>query len=99
MVLLVGALLTYLLGKLVKSTGLSGTDRLLGAVFGALRGVALIILMILVAGFTPLPQDPWWGESVAINGFLPLTEWVAGFLPDSVSELLEFHAPAEEAAT
>jgi membrane protein required for colicin V production len=98
-VLLVGALLTYLLGKLVKSTGLSGTDRLLGAVFGAVRGVALVILMILVAGFTPLPADPWWDQSVAIQGFLPLTEWVAGFLPESVAELLEFRPATEEAAT
>lgn len=97
-VLLVGALLTFLLGKLVESTGLSGTDRLLGAVFGAVRGVALVLLLILVAGFTPLPQDPWWRESVAINGLLPLTEWVAGFLPDSVHELLEFRPQVEEAA-
>ena len=98
-VLLVGGLLTFLLGKLVESTGLSGTDRLLGAVFGLIRGLALVILMILVAGFTPLPQDPWWEESTAIHGLLPLTEWAAGFLPESVGELLQFHPEPDEAAT
>lgn len=95
--LLVGALLTFLLAKLVESTGLSGSDRLLGAVFGAVRGLALVVLMILVSGFTPLPQDPWWQDSATVRGLLPLTEWVAGFLPESVSELLQFHPPAEEA--
>ena len=41
-VLLIGALATWLLGKLVEGTGLSGTDRLFGAVFGAARGLSLI---------------------------------------------------------
>ncbi len=95
-VLLVGALLTFLLGKLVESTGLSGTDRLLGAVFGALRGVALVLLLVMVAGFTPLPQDPWWAQSPGISALLPLAEWVSEFLPDSARELLELRpAPAD----
>ena len=97
-VLLVGGLATFLLGKLVESTGLDGTDRLLGAVFGAIRGLALVLLWILVAGFTPLPQDPWWQESHGIRALLPAAEWAAGFLPESVAELLELRPPAEEAA-
>ena len=38
-VLLVGGLLNYLLGRLVESTGLSGTDRLLGGVFWRRAGL------------------------------------------------------------
>jgi membrane protein required for colicin V production len=96
-VLLVGALLTFLLGKLVKGTGLDGTDRLLGAVFGAVRGLALVLLLILVTGFTPLPQDPWWQESRGIRALLPAAEWAVGFLPESIGELLEFRPEADEA--
>jgi membrane protein required for colicin V production len=40
-VLLVGGLLTFLVGKLVEKTGLSGSDRLLGGVFGGVRGLIL----------------------------------------------------------
>lgn len=98
-VLLVGALLTWLLAKLVESTGLSGTDRLLGAVFGAVRGLALVLLLILATGFTPLPQDPWWQSSAAIRALLPLTEWAAGFLPEAVAEHLQFEPAVEEQAT
>ena len=95
-VLLVGGLLNYLLGRLVESTGLSGTDRLLGGVFGAARGLALVLTVLLVAGLTPLPADPWWQQSASIARLMPLVEWAAGYLPDSVSEHLEFDPGAAE---
>jgi membrane protein required for colicin V production len=97
-VLLVGGLANYLLGKLVASTGLSGTDRLLGGVFGAARGLVLVVAVLLVSGFTPLPADPWWKESATIERMMPLVEWGAGFLPESVSEHLDFE-PLDEAET
>ncbi len=96
-VLFIGGLLTWAVGKLVEKTGLSGTDRLLGAVFGVARGLVLVLGLILAAGFTPVPADPWWGESRVIQSLLPLAEWAGGFLPESVLEHLELH-PVEEAA-
>ena len=88
-VLLIGGLLTFLVGKLVEKTGLSGTDRLLGGVFGSIRGVFLVIAMMLVAGLTPVPQDPWWQSSRSIQSLLPLAEWSAQFLPDYVREYMD----------
>lgn len=89
-VLLVGGLANYLLGKLVQSTGLSGTDRLLGGVFGAARGLALVVAVLLVSGFTPIPADPWWKESATIQRLMPLVDWCATWLPETVSEHLDF---------
>lgn len=94
-VLLVGGLLNYLLGRLVETTGLSGTDRLLGGVFGAARGLVLIVAVLLVSGFTPIPADPWWKESVTIQRVMPLVAWASEYLPESVSEHLDFE-PDEE---
>jgi membrane protein required for colicin V production len=88
-VLLVGGLLTFLVGKLVEKTGLSGTDRLLGGVFGGVRGVALVLAIILIAGLTPVPQDPWWQQSRAIQSLMPLAEWSAQYLPDYILEHLD----------
>ncbi len=90
-VLLVGGLLTFLVGKLVEKTGLSGTDRLLGGVFGGVRGLALVLAIILLAGLTPIPQDPWWQQSRAIQSLMPLAEWSAGYLPDYILEHLDLN--------
>ena len=83
------------MGRLVETTGLSGTDRLLGGVFGAARGLVLIVAVLLVAGFTPIPADPWWKDSSTIQRMLPLVSWAAEYLPESVVEHLDF-APEEK---
>jgi len=93
--LLIGGLLTLMISKLVEKTGLSGTDRLLGAVFGSVRGLILVISLMLVAGLTPLPQDPWWQSSRSIQSLLPLAEWSEQFLPDYVLEYLDLTPEAE----
>jgi membrane protein required for colicin V production len=96
-VLLVGGLINYLLGRLVETTGLSGTDRLLGGVFGAARGLVLIVAVMLVAGFTPIPADPWWKDSATIQRMMPLVSWAAEYLPESVVEHLDFEPEESEA--
>ena len=95
-VLLVGGLLTFLVGKLVEKTGLSGTDRLLGGVFGGVRGLILVLVLMLVAGLTPVPQDPWWQQSRSIQSLMPLAEWSAQFLPDYILEHLELTQDEKE---
>ena len=94
-VLIIGGLLTYLIGKLVEKTGLSGTDRLLGGIFGAMRGLILIVALILVAGLTPIPRDPWWGESRSIESLMPLADWAATFLPETILSHLDLHPEVE----
>ncbi len=95
-VLLVGGLLTFLVGKLVEKTGLGGTDRLLGGVFGGIRGLVLVIALMLVVGLTPVPQDSWWQSSRSIQSLLPLAEWSAQFLPDYILEYMDMSPePAE----
>lgn len=75
-VLLFGGLLNYLLGKLVEATGLSGTDRLLGLLFGAARGgIIVITILIILPGLLPVEQDAWWQQSILIPQFLHFEDW------------------------
>jgi len=83
--LLAGGLVNYLAGMLVNKAGMSGTDRMLGLLFGILRGVAIVTLLVLVAGLTPLPKDPWWHESQFLGHFQTLALWLRGLLPPDIA--------------
>jgi membrane protein required for colicin V production len=75
--LLLGAMLSYLIGALVRATGLSGTDRLLGMVFGAARAFIIVMaLLILLPGFVPVKEEEWWQQAQLIPHFLACEEWV-----------------------
>jgi len=87
-VLAVGGLINYLLGKLVDSTGLSGTDRLFGALFGALRGLAIVLAAVIIAGFTPFVADPWWRQSMLLPEVERMATWLVGFFPESIQAYL-----------
>lgn len=89
--LIAGGLLTWVVSQLVEKTGLSGTDRVFGAVFGAARALILVLALIIAAGFTPVPQDPWWDESRVIQSLMPLADWATDYLPEQVREYLELH--------
>lgn len=74
--LMVGALVNYLIGELVKITGLSATDRILGMVFGLLRGfVVVMAVLLLIPPIVSIDQDNWWTESALIPGFLAFEDW------------------------
>lgn len=89
-VLIVGAIVNFLLAQLVEHTGLSGTDRLLGIFFGIGRGAIIVAIIILLAGLTPLPQDPWWNESLLIVYFQDLALWLKSFLPDDIAKYFTY---------
>jgi membrane protein required for colicin V production len=89
-------LLNYLIGLLIRKTGLSATDRSLGMLFGLARGVAIVALLVLVAGATPIPNDPWWRESLLLKHFQRLAENLLVYLPATLSGYIQFPAAATE---
>ena len=78
--LLLGALVNYLIGELIRVTGLSGTDRFLGMVFGGARGVLLVVLLVGLLSLAPVQQDPWWQQSVLMPHFLMVADWSKNFI-------------------
>lgn len=83
--LAIGAWINYLVYKIVEKTGLSGTDRIIGVAFGAARGVLVVVVLVLLAGLTPLPDDPWWDQSRLLGSFEEMAVWVRGYLPADIA--------------
>ena len=90
-VLIAGAIVSFLMRKLISGSGLSGSDRLLGMVFGLFRGMALMVLLVFMLGFTPFPRDAWWHQSQLLPTFENGARWLSAQLPADVTKHLDLH--------
>lgn len=88
--LIVMSLLGHVVVRLIGRTGLTGTDRMLGLLFGIARGGVVVVLLVLLAGLTRIPQDPWWQEAQLLPHFEAGASWIAGYLPDSITENISY---------
>ncbi len=73
--LLAGSLLQVIATLLVRATGLSATDRLLGVGFGLVRGGLVVVVIVAFLRVTPVVEDSWWKESTLIPHFVLLEGW------------------------
>lgn len=86
--LIVGAVISHVIGTLVKYTGLSGTDRVLGICFGALRGILIAAAMLFcLDSFTSLSSTEEWKQSQLVPHFRYIIEWFFEYLRNN-SDLL-----------
>jgi membrane protein required for colicin V production len=90
MTLILASLISFLLNHLIEKTGLTGTDRLVGMLFGVARGAVLIAVMVMVGGVSPLPEDPWWKQSQLIPPFQSLAVWLKGHIPSELAGYINF---------
>ena len=87
---ILGGIVNFLISSLVEKTGLTGTDRALGMVFGIVRGGLLVVVLTLLAGLTTLPREQSWNQSLMIGQFEKGAIWLKGYVPDSLSKEISF---------
>ena len=87
-VLVLTALSGWVLQKLVSAVGLGVLDRLLGAVFGALRGMILLLVITVIAGMTPLQDTASWRQSEGARALTQLLHFLKPVLPADFGKYL-----------
>lgn len=84
----VAGLLAFLLKKLVEAIGLRPVDRTLGAAFGLLRGVILLLAATVVMDMTALKSSPWWMESRGAQALTATLKSLKPMLPEPFAKYL-----------
>lgn len=94
-VLSIGGLLGWGVSRLVRLSVLSGMDRLLGSLFGAVRGILLVAVAIIGGQFAGFDNDAWWLGSKLIPHLEAAAEWIKVMAPEG----LDLIVPDEEPGT
>jgi len=84
------SLAAFVLRKLLPRPDPGLTDRGVGAVLGAVRGAAVVLVMVLLAGLTSLPKNDDWRDSYLIGIFQPAAGKVLEWLPSSVAQQFRY---------
>ena len=81
-------LLAFLVKKLIESIGLRPVDRTLGAAFGVLRGVVLLLAATIVINMTAFKRSDWWLESKGAPALTAILKGLKPALPERFGQYL-----------
>ena len=72
-VLIATVLVSWVVKKLVSAVGLGPLDRLLGSLFGLMRGVVILLAVTVFVGMTPMRETEAWKQAQG-------AQWLQQFL-------------------
>lgn len=78
------------LAALLSKTGLTPADHGLGGMFGLLRGVLFVLVLVTLAGYTPLPEEPWWKNAMFSKQVVSVIQQIKLKLPPPVNDWLPY---------
>ena len=89
-VLVVMALVRMAVKSLVKALGLSVSDRLLGSLFGLLRGLLICMVLVALGGMTSAPQQDWWKQARLAAAMETAVLVAKPWLPEDLAKRIRF---------
>lgn len=92
-ILAIGGLLGWGIGKLIRVSVLSGMDRMLGSAFGAGRGILLLAVFIIGGQFAGFDNDEWWLKSKLIPRVEIVADWIKVMAPKGLDLLVPDETP------
>lgn len=88
--LIVGSIINFFATQFVQRAGLTGVDRTIGSVFGFLRGILLVTIIVMLLGLTTLPKESWWDESFFMFRFEVIATWLKDLLPSDIARYFKY---------
>lgn len=88
--LLISSLLAIALAEVFKKIGLGWLDRWLGALFGLVRGVLVVGIIVLLGGLTTLPHEAFWRDAMFSAPFEALVSSALPWLPEGIAKHIDY---------
>jgi membrane protein required for colicin V production len=84
------SILAFVLRTLLPRPDPGLANRGVGAVLGAVRGAAVVVVMVLLAGLTSLPKKADWRDAYLVGVFQPVASKILEWLPSSVARQFRY---------
>ena len=66
------------------------TDGVPGAIFGLIRGLMLVLVLVLIAGLTKLPQTPFWQDALLSRPLQDVAFLAKDLLPEDMAKRIAY---------
>ena len=88
--LLLMVVITLAIVELVRVVGLGFVDRVLGLAFGLVRGLLIVLIVVLLAGLTRLPEEAGWRDAMLSQPLEVLARVVLPYLPTDFARKIRY---------
>jgi len=89
-VLFLNSLLTVAISSIVSKIRLGWLNRFLGLVFGFMKGLLIVCVLVLLAGLTSLPKEKVWTEAMLSSPLEVIVQGALPWLPSTVTKHVKF---------
>ena len=88
--LIIGIVIRMILGESIKTDNLTFLDYLGGMIFGIVHGMLLVVILVMLAGLTALPDDLWWKDSKLLTLYQTSAIWLRDHIPSGLAEYINY---------
>lgn len=92
-VFIIGVVTNMIIHAMIKAAGLSYADRMIGIVFGVVRGAAVVIVMLLFVNNGNLADVNAISQSKIAPEFMPTVIWAQKYLPEHMQAVSSWVQP------